>query len=179
MFAEGSRDEEDPTWSPDGTRIAFGGLAATLGSEPLAINIADVETRQVSPIPGSEGLFSPRWSPDGRYLAALAQDSLSVAFFDFNNRKWSQLIKEDANIGFPTWSQDSRYLYFDELGPEPTFRRLGVDAARSESLFTLKGMPLFFSPVVGSWSGVAPDGSPLFTRDTSTQDIYALDLDLP
>jgi len=29
------------------------------------------------------------------------------------------------------------------------------------------------------WSGIAPDGSALFTRDLSTDDIYALDLDLP
>jgi len=40
-------------------------------------------------------------------------------------------------------------------------------------------MPLFFGNVVGTWSGLAPDGSPLFTRDTSTEEIYALDLDLP
>ncbi len=30
-----------------------------------------------------------------------------------------------------------------------------------------------------SWSGLAPDGTPLFVRDISTQEIYALDLQLP
>jgi hypothetical protein len=31
----------------------------------------------------------------------------------------------------------------------------------------------------GSWSGLAPDGTPLFVRDTSTQEIYALDVQFP
>jgi hypothetical protein len=31
----------------------------------------------------------------------------------------------------------------------------------------------------GSWSGQAPDDSRLFVRDVSTQEIYALDVDLP
>ncbi len=178
LLPEGRYDAEDPTWSPDGTQIAFGGLPAGT-SEPLTIDIADVKTRQVSSIPGSEGLFSPRWSSDGRYLAALFQDSLKIFFFDFKTHRWSEPITENANIGFPTWSRDGKYLYFDEGGPEPAFRRLKVGGARSESLFTLKGMPLFFNSAVGTWSGLAPDGSPLFTRDTSTEEIYALDVDLP
>jgi hypothetical protein len=38
---------------------------------------------------------------------------------------------------------------------------------------------MYSSNMVGEWSGLAPDGSPLFTRDISTQEIYALDLQLP
>jgi len=178
MFPERGRDEEDPTWSPDGTQIAFGGVVSGT-SEPRAIDIADVKTRQVSSIPGSEGLFSPRWSPDGRYLAVLSQDSLKILFFDFKTHTWSEPIAENGNIGFPTWSRESKYLYFDEGGLEPSYRRLKVGGAKSESLFSLKAMPLFFSNAVGTWSGLAPDGTPLFTRDASTEEIYALDVDLP
>jgi len=29
------------------------------------------------------------------------------------------------------------------------------------------------------WFGLAPDDSPLFARDISTQEIYALEVDLP
>jgi hypothetical protein len=112
-------------------------------------------------------------------LAALSEDSLKILFFDFKTRKWSEPVTESANIGFPTWSRDSQYLYFDEGGPQPAFRRLKVGGARSESFFSLHGMQLFFSSVVGTWSGLAPDGSPLFARDTSTEEIYALDVDLP
>ena len=31
----------------------------------------DLNSRQISTIPDSEGFYSPRWSPDGRYIAAL------------------------------------------------------------------------------------------------------------
>jgi hypothetical protein len=31
----------------------------------------------------------------------------------------------------------------------------------------------------GSWSGLGPDDTPLSVRDISTQEIYALDLQLP
>jgi hypothetical protein len=31
----------------------------------------------------------------------------------------------------------------------------------------------------GTWFGLAPDDSPLVTRDISTQEIYALEMDWP
>jgi eukaryotic-like serine/threonine-protein kinase len=164
----------DPVFSADGTQLAFGPLSGR-----GVIDLVDLKTRRVSPLAGSEGLFSPRWSPDGRYLAALAGNSLKLLFFDFKERKWSAPITENAGIGFPTRSRDSKYLYFDEGGADPTFRRVKVGAKRSEALFSLKGMPQFLSNMVGTWSGLALDGSPLFTRDISTQEICALDLQLP
>jgi serine/threonine protein kinase/Tol biopolymer transport system component len=167
-------DEADPVFSPDGTQLAFGGVGGR-----RAIELVDLKTRRVSSVPGSEGLFSPRWSPDGRYIAALSQDSLKLAFFDFKNQKWSDPITENAVIGFPTWSRDSKYLYFDEGGADPTFRRIKVGAASSEMLFSLKGISRAASNMVGEWSGLTPDAFPLFTRDTSIQEIYALDVELP
>jgi eukaryotic-like serine/threonine-protein kinase len=166
--------EADPAFSPDGTQLAFGSLA---GRRPM--ELVDLKTRRISLVPASEGLFSPRWSPDGKYLAALSGDSLKLSFFDFKNQMWSAPIMEKAVIGYPTWSRDGKYLYFNEGGLDPTFRRVKVGAAASETLFTLKGLSMYSSIMVGDWSGLAPDGSPLFTRDISTQEIYALDLQLP
>ena len=166
--------EADPVFSSDGAQLAFGEVA---GVRP--IRLVDLKTQRVSVIPGSEGLFSPRWSPDGRYLAALSQDSLKLAFFDFKNQKWFEPIAEPAVIGFPTWSRDSQYLYFDEGGTDPAFRRIKVGATSSEMLFSLKGLPRAASNMVGAWSGLTPDGFPLFTRDTTVQEIYALDVELP
>jgi Tol biopolymer transport system component len=174
LLSQNNANVADPVFSADGAQLAFGPLSGR-----GVIDLVDLKTRRVSPLPGSEGLFSPRWSPDGHYLAALAGDSLKVLFFDFKEQKWSEPIAENAAIGFPTWSRDSMYLYFDEGGADPTFRRLKVGAKRSEALFSLKGMPQFLSNMVGTWSGLAPDGSPLFTRDISTQEIYALDVEFP
>jgi Tol biopolymer transport system component len=167
-------DEADPVFSPDGSQLAFGGVS---GTRP--IKLVNLQTRQTSSIPGPEGLYSPRWSPDGRYLAALSQDSLKLSFYSFKDQKWSALITENAVIGFPTWSRDSKYLYFDEGGIDPTFRRIAVGAAGSEALFSLKDVSRFGSNMVGEWSGLTPDGVPLFTRDISVHEIYALDVELP
>jgi hypothetical protein len=45
-------------------------------------------------------------------------------------------------------------------------------------LFAIKDLRRYLG-IFGSWSGEAPDGSRIFTRDLSTQDVYALDIDLP
>ena len=46
----------------------------------------DLKTHELTTLPGSEGLFSPRWSLDGRYLAALTSDSRKLMLFDFETR---------------------------------------------------------------------------------------------
>jgi eukaryotic-like serine/threonine-protein kinase len=174
LLPQDKEDEADPVFSSDGMQLALGDIG-----NARVIRVVDLQTHRVSIVPGSEGWFSPRWSPDGRYLAALSQDSLKAAFFDLKNQKWSDPISENAAIGFPTWSKDSKYLYFDEGGAEPTFRRLKVGAPSSEMLFPLKGISRAGSDMVGEWSGLTPDGLPLFTRDISIQEIYALDVELP
>jgi len=174
MIAE-NHSHVDATWSPDGKKIAFGRHAA--GSEEHIISIIDLVTHQVSTVPGSENLFGPRWSPDGRYLAALSLDSAKLLLFDFKTQKWSDWIAEPG-IGYLTWSQDGSYLYYDSFD-HPTFHRAKVGQNRSEFLVDLKGLPKYSAPPAYGWSGIAPDGSALFTRDLSTDEIYALDVDLP
>jgi len=174
LLPQDKEDEADPVFSSEGMQIALGDIGSA-----RVIRVVDLQTHQVSIVPGSEGWFSPRWSPDGRYLAALSQDSLKAAFFDLKNQKWSDPISENAPIGFPTWSKDSKYLYFDEGGAEPSFRRIKFGAPSSEMLFPLKGIYRAGSDMVGEWSGLTPDGLPLFTRDISIQEIYALDVELP
>ena len=58
----------DPGWSPDGKQLVFGRLP----DETATIQLLDLNSKQVSIIPGSQALYSPRWSPDGRHLAALS-----------------------------------------------------------------------------------------------------------
>ena len=75
MLAE-NRVEGDAQWSPDGKQMVFD---RSWWEQPT-IQLLNVDSRQVSIIPGSQGLFSPRWSPDGRYLAALTSDYRKIGF---------------------------------------------------------------------------------------------------
>jgi len=175
-----SRNQVDPAWSPDGKQLAFGRIGATGSTEKLAIQIVDINTHQVSIIPGSENLFSTRWSRDGRYLAALPVDSNKLVLYDFKTGKWSDWINEAEAIGFPTWSRDGNYLYYDTiLTDHPSFRRVKVGQTRSELVVDLKDLRRYAFTLVGTWTGLAPDGSALFVRDLSTDEIYSLDLELP
>ena len=79
LFPEG-RSQMDPSWTPDGKSVVFGRDA---GTETKEINLFDLRTKQVSALPGSEGLFSPRCSPDGRYVAAMSADSKKLMLNDF------------------------------------------------------------------------------------------------
>jgi Tol biopolymer transport system component/DNA-binding winged helix-turn-helix (wHTH) protein len=170
----------DPSWSPDGKMLALGRTQATGQTEPLLIQIVNLATRQALTIPGSENLYSPRWSPDGQYLAALSQDSTKLLLFNFKTQKWSDWITEPGAFGFPNWSPDGRYLYYDiAFSDQPTFQRVQVGQTRSELLADLKDLTRIKSRAAGPWSSIAPDGSPLFVRDLSTDEIYALDLELP
>ena len=59
-------------WSPDGTSILFGGLGSAIRRARTRLHQVDLKTGDVSAVPGTEGMFSPRWSPDGRFIAGLA-----------------------------------------------------------------------------------------------------------
>jgi len=170
----------DPSWSPDGKKLALGRTQETGQTEPLLIQIVNLATRQASTVPGSENLYSPRWSPDGQYLAALSQDSTKLLLFNFMTQKWSNWITEPGGFGFPNWSPDGHYLYFDvAFSDHPTFQRIQLGQTRAELLADLKTLTRFKSRAAGPWSNIAPDGSALFVRDLSTDEIYALDLELP
>jgi Tol biopolymer transport system component len=174
---EEDRSQIDANWSPDGTQIMFGYLHAESG---INIRVLNVKSHKVTNVPGSEGLFSPRWSPDGRYIAALSPDFTKVMLFDYRTQKWSIWLTESAGaVSYPVWSAESKYLYFDDLvTDEESIRRVKVGESRTERVFKLEGIERYPGPF-GLWSGRAADGSWMFVRDRSTQEVYQLSVVLP
>ena len=172
-----TRSQIDANWSRDGNRIMFGYLHDVEG---LNIRIVDVNTHKAETVPGSEGVFSPRWSPDGRYIAALSPDFTTVMLFDFESQQWSNWLTEPAGaVSYPVWSADSKYLYFDDLvTDEESIRRVKVGESHAERVFTLQGIERYPGPF-GLWTGRAADGSWMFVRDRSTQEVYRLTVELP
>jgi eukaryotic-like serine/threonine-protein kinase len=161
----------DPLWSPDGNSVAFGGVIPAVDG----IHIFDLKTRQVSTLPGSDKLFSPRWSPDGRYMVGMPIDSLGLRLFDFETQKWAVLSNTAA--GYPSWSRDGQYVYFLQQQPDVGVFRVGIRDRKLEQVASLKGFQM--TAYFGLWLGLAPDDSPLLLKDTGSQDIVALDLEAP
>jgi Tol biopolymer transport system component len=170
-------DEVDVSWSPDGKRLAFGRLSrAAATNDKNDIELLDLNTRQKTILPGSQGFFSPRWSPDGRYISAVTLDSKHVMLYDFQTQAWSEWLTDNDGINYGGWSWDGRYFVYDTF--TPTSRRVKLGEHHPEDLFGMAGLRRYLG-VWGFWSGMAPDDSRIFARDASTQEIYALDVELP
>jgi len=53
-------------------KVSYEPVQLTTGPLSLVnIQILDLRSNQVSTLPDSDGVYSPRWSPDGRYIAAM------------------------------------------------------------------------------------------------------------
>src|SRR5262249_45671451 len=120
------------------------------------------------------GLGTPSYSPDGRYIAAMTADAKKLMLFDSSTQNWTELVKVSATyIGYINWSHDGKYIYFlsDRIS------RVRISDRTTEQVVSLDNIRLGgFGPWVFR---LTPDDSPLVVRDIGTQEIYALDVDLP
>jgi Tol biopolymer transport system component len=149
----------DPGWADGGAAIVFGPLSGTEG----AIFKWDLASRRQTLVPGSHGLFSPRPSPDGRYLAALSNDSaFELSLLDLRSGQWAKRVS--AGVIYPAWTRDGSWLHFrrDEFNGT-SFFRTDPATGREEPVAGLGHRALIFGEW-GAWSGVAPDGAPLVLK---------------
>jgi len=173
----GTLPEADPSWSPDGRQLAFGNSSGgQAGTTPnTTIQILDVGTGQIAPLPGSAGFFSPRWSPDGRHIAALSLDSLRLVVFDMASKTWTDLVPAGSFYGWPYWSPDSTSI---TVVAGNDIKRVTIADRHVETIFGDAGLDLAQGQL-GAWLGTTPDGWPVTTLDAGTHDIYALDWEAP
>jgi Tol biopolymer transport system component len=176
----GEPDQSDPDWLTDGASVMLGESPQVLSPEGHVsrLHLFDLRTKQISMIPGSERLWAPRVSPDGRYVAAVHQDWLRLMLLDLTNHKTVELAKGRL-LGWQEWSHDSKYIYFFLQGAgNASVSRVRISDGKLEQIVDLKEFRQA-SGVVGQWNGLAPDDSLLILRDVATQEIYALDWEAP
>ncbi len=106
-----------PTWSPDGGKIAFSGLAFSGKSDIYIYNRNNDSLMRLT-----DDYFDdkePSWSPDGRYIAFSSDRGV------FGEKNYYNLFIHDTETGLvryvtngkfndsaPTWSPDGRFLAF-------------------------------------------------------------------
>ncbi len=172
LLPDNPESQTDGSWSPDGSKIIFSGNS---GNPASSIQILDLATHQVSTVAGSKGLFSPRWSPDGRYIAALNSALTKLLLFDFQTQKWTELVT--GSVGWPWFSKDGQYLYFQDSTGTGALVRLRLSDRQIEKVLDLKNFVTVGA--YGGWFAPALDGSPMMLRNSGTTDVYSLDWEEP
>jgi Tol biopolymer transport system component/DNA-binding winged helix-turn-helix (wHTH) protein len=177
-------NEADPDWSPDGQQLTFGRLPARLQSSPakILIHLVDLKEQRILTLPNSQGYFSPRWSPNGREIAAVSQDGQTVAIYDVRKRAWSTAASSRDNsldwkkgAGYLNWSADGQYLYFSVAGRQG--RSILRLRRRDNHLDLVVRLDSIRQPsfLFGDWVGLTPNNAPIVVQDRSVEDIFALE----
>jgi DNA-binding winged helix-turn-helix (wHTH) protein/Tol biopolymer transport system component len=163
-------------WRTDGRQIVLDVQDTATGGEST-IRILDLESGSVSTIAGSEGLIEPRWSADGRYIAALNPKKKQIFLYDCKLLKWTVL----AEANFPStlrWSPGGDALYFQDTDEvEESVFRVPM-ATREAERVTRFGDLLSSGAARCIFTGLSPDGSVYVTVDHGDVDVYAIDLKL-
>jgi serine/threonine protein kinase/Tol biopolymer transport system component len=110
-------DDREPSYSPDGRRVAFGSTRSADTRELWIANADGTNPIQMTRGPGT-GVGSPRWSPDG---ARIVYDSRNDAgtrdlwIVDVSGGAPRRLTYGPANSGVACWSRDNRWVYYRGL----------------------------------------------------------------
>ena len=169
-----------PDWGPDGQRIVFSESEQSVdhsGSQQ-ALYFHDLRSGESTRISGSDGLTGVRWSPNGRFLAAVAEDSSTLKLYDIKKKQWTEVVRGKL-ISIPVWTADSRYLYAqDVLEPgEPVYRFLAAHPAK-ERFYSFEDL-LQTGVLRCGFAGFAPDGSMVVRLSRGGGNLYRIQLELP
>jgi TolB protein len=98
-----------PTWSPDGTRIAYESSSSGMADIFIISLNGGPPTRLTHAAPDGLGARRPAWSPDGKRIAF--QSFLRPQVRVINVDGTGDRLLADSG-GFPSWSPDGRQIAF-------------------------------------------------------------------
>jgi serine/threonine protein kinase/Tol biopolymer transport system component/DNA-binding SARP family transcriptional activator len=146
-----------PTWSPDGTRIAFAG-AGPEGFDLYSMNADGSGLEQLTDEAGDE--IHPAFSPDGSRIAFAVDDPgvppfrTSIVVVDPDGGDSTELTgREDEHVGWPVWSPDGRRIAFVGVTDRFNIYVMHADGSHVTKVHEEPRGPSFGLPL--SWT---PDG---------------------
>ena len=121
-LTEGHDFYMQPCWHPQGNRIAWvawdhpympwDSSALYLGELDCEKGASRLTSQEIvaGGLTGNTGIFQPTFSPDGRYLSYLSNESgwFNVYWLDLASGKKELLVGEEAEYGTPAWIQGLR-----------------------------------------------------------------------
>jgi hypothetical protein len=162
-----------PDWSPDGNLLAFDAVLPNKRAQmQVEIQVFDLKSGKVSVIPQSSGKVSPVWITQ-EMLVAMADNGSKIFRYDFKTQAWSDL----GNGPFSDCgTTDGKYVYCTTMEPSPPAAvRIRVTDGHLEPVADLSRLNRIVTYGYSELS-LSPTGELLFTRDTGTQEIYALNI---
>jgi Tol biopolymer transport system component len=159
-----------PSWFPDGKSIAFNNFPYP--NKPFRIHVIDLATRGISDMLGADRYYVPSWSPDGKYMVAMAPDPSRMVLYSAQTKTWKDLHTFDVPWGFWTWASDSKSIYMVLVGGKNGIYQLTVPQGEWKQLCGLDGVN---DPTGGdSFLSLTPDGHPAIMSRTGVGQIYSL-----
>jgi Tol biopolymer transport system component len=159
-----------PSWFPDGKSIAFNNFPYP--NKPFRIHVIDLATRRISDMPGADRYYIPSWSPDGKYMVAMAPDPSRMVLYSAQTKTWTDLRTFDVPAGYWTWASDSKSIYMVLVGGKNGIYQLTVPQGEWKLLCGLEGVN---DPRgADSFLSLTPDGQPAIMSRTGVGQIYSL-----
>ena len=161
------------TWSPDGTKIAYGYTPATDGpsggdQERMQIHVMNADGTDDHALPTEIAASDPAWSPDGERIAfAGKKDGVyDVYVMNADGSGLEQLTADPATDFAITWTPDaSAVLFTSDRGGDHDIVRLDLATKAVTSVTT--GPSNDYDPAI------SPDGTRLaFTSDRRAENSY-------
>ncbi len=164
-----------PSWSPDGTQIAFLWIKPD-GSFPVAtVSVGSDRTPHEIGLPGSN---APEWSPSGKWIAVSTFMGVMLASPDGKETRTLPTLNSSALA----WSKDSKTIYGLAYNADPpSLKALDVATGAVRTLaeyhLEFQPLPLVETPYTGSIRiSLAPDGKSVAVGTATSQaDLWILD----
>ncbi len=109
----------DPRLSPDGSQLIYTLARADWKANRRISHIWRINvdgTGAIQLTNGEKGESSPRWSPDGRFIAFLAQrgdnEQTQIYLIENAGGEARQLTRHETAVSNITWSPDGKWIYF-------------------------------------------------------------------